>query len=100
MRTQNWYRHLELGDAPRSVDVVLRLGGLGLLAGSAAAVKLLYLLEKSTSAAGLTPGDAVVAFAAIVLLSAGLMLVFEGAQLFRLQPMPPRSWLPQARRRK
>lgn len=100
MCAQSWYRHLELGDAPRRVDLALRLGGLGFLVLSAATARLLCLLEGKTGGADVTPGDAVVGLAIVVLLSAGLMLVLEGAQLFRLQPVPPRSWLPQWRKRK
>jgi len=94
MRARIWYRRLELGDVPRRADLALRLGGLSLLALSATAAKLLYLMEERTRMAGVTPGEGGVGLIAVVLLSAGLMLVIEGAQLFRLQPVPPRSWMP------
>lgn len=94
MRAPIWYRRPELGDVPRRADLAVRWGGLSLLALSATAANVLYLMDGHKRMAGVTPGEAGVGLIAVVLLSAGLMLVIEGAQLFRLQPMPPRSWVP------
>lgn len=99
MRAQSWVRRLERGKAPRWADLALRLCGTGLLALTAAAARLLWLMEARLGVPVETPGEAGIALALVVLLSLGLLLLVEGAQVFRLQPIPPRSWLPQWRRR-
>ena len=85
---------LATDEAPWFARALVRLAGLCLLAASYLIVGLCERLEHFERQHQPTPLEFGVAALAVVTLSLGIALSIEGARLFRLQPSPPRPWVP------
>ncbi|MDF8334480.1 hypothetical protein [Novosphingobium cyanobacteriorum] len=95
MQITDWPARVAGGRHARRLENALRLAGLVIIAFAGVTClgerheELLY---------GLSPWPMAIAVLAVVLFWIGLILLVGGAELFRQQPVPPRSWLPSRKR--
>jgi hypothetical protein len=95
MQITDWPARVVAGRHARALDIALRFGGVAFVVCAFATC----LFERHEELLlGLAALPMALAFAAVLLFWTGLILLVGGAELFRAQPMPPRSWLPARRR--
>ncbi|MDB5725546.1 MAG: hypothetical protein JWQ16_2300 [Novosphingobium sp.] len=86
-------RRLETGERWWAAELVVRLAGLILLGLCAVACLRLNRLEHQPPRHAASPLEALVAMLTYLSFSAGWALSLGGPALFRLVPIPKRSWV-------
>lgn len=88
---------LATGDVTWFANALVRVVGLCLLLTSWLSTRFCWRLEHVPPPHQPTLLEFSVAGLAVVALSLGITSSIEGADLFRLQPLPPRPWVPMKR---
>lgn len=89
-------RRAAQGPRSRRLGVALRLTGAAVLAASVATGA--FEEREQHLFGGASPLALLLSLAVVLLAWSGLTLLVGGRELFRPQPAPPRSWLPERRR--
>ena len=94
------FKRLAAGDVSWLAKALVRIAGLCLLVASWFIARLCGQLEHIPPPHQPTLLEFGVAGVAVVVLSLGIAFSIEGAGLFRLQPLPPRPWVPMKRKKR